>query len=185
MKLNYSIDEGYDTKEPIRGSPHAAGLDVYVPEFTETFEAKYNELNPSPVGPLSQERPFPYGETSYNTMKESKQISIPGHCRVIIPTGLRFDIPEGTYLEVANRGSVAAKQGLIYGAHIIDEDYQGIVFINLVNTTDRPITVEPGTKLVQLIHKTYIKSVLNRKEPKDLYEKKSHRAEGALGSSGK
>jgi len=107
-----------------------------------------------------------------------------GHGRIIIPTGIRFNIPTGTYLEVANRGSTAALQGLIFGAHIIDEDYQGIVFINLINTTPSTIYLKAGTKLVQLIHKEWIRSTLRRVPESELYPEVSKRGEGALGHTG-
>jgi dUTP pyrophosphatase len=107
------------------------------------------------------------------------------HGRIIIPTGIRFDIPEGTYLEVANRGSTAALKGLIYGAHIIDSDYVGIVFINLINTTESTTYLKPGEKLVQLIHKEYIHSDLVCIEEKSLLKKVTTRGDGSLGSTDK
>jgi dUTP pyrophosphatase len=178
MELKYSIDEGYVTTEPIRGTEHSAGLDVYVPELTTVFQNQYNELNKKigrylshPISAISAMYPNP----------EVRSISISPHGRVVIPTGLRFEIPQGTYLEVANRGSVASKLGLVYGAHIIDEDYRGIVFISLINTTSEDITIEPGIKLVQLIHKEYIKSKLVRVPAVSL---DTERSEGALGSTG-
>jgi hypothetical protein len=36
---------------------------------------------------------------------------------VLIPTGLKFGVPHGYMLQVMNRSSVAAKRGLVVGAH--------------------------------------------------------------------
>ena len=52
---------------------------------------------------------------------------------LIIPTGLKFGIPHGYMLQVMNRSSVAAKRGLVVGAHVIDSGYDGEVFINIHN----------------------------------------------------
>lgn len=171
--LQYAIAEGYKTEEPIRGSAHAAGMDVFLPRGTERMVKDLNEKNgwapPAPIAEFNDSLPY--------------RISVGPHERIVIPTGLRFNIPEGTYLEVANRGSVAAKMGLVYGAHIIDEDYGGIVFINLINTTEKWIELESGAKIAQLIHKEYIKSQPARIPESDI--RVTARGDGALGSTGK
>ncbi len=175
MELQYTIVDGYDTEEPRRGTEHSAGLDVYIPRLTPKFEEDLREKNKNQARIFFREGE---GENPPN------DLYVMGHSRIIIPTGLRFNIPTGTYLEVANRGSTAALQGLIFGAHIIDEDYQGIVFINLINTTPYNIYLNPGTKLVQLIHKEWIRSTLRHVPENELYPEVSKRGEGALGHTG-
>jgi len=179
MELQYSIEDGYDTDEPRRGTEHSAGLDIYIPRLTPRFIEDLRDKNKSQARISSL-------DTDPTIKQQSNDLYIPEHGRIIIPTGLRFNIPSGTYLEVANRGSTAALQGLIFGAHVIDEDYRGIVFINLINTTSYAVHLKPGTKLVQLIHKEYIKSTLKRVPPDALYEglPPSGRGDGALGHTG-
>lgn len=113
--------------------------------------------------------------------REEKYTLQPGES-IIIPTGLRFVIPEGTYLEVKNRGSVAAKRGLICGACVIDSDYTGEVFINLINVSAECREVRGGEAIAQIIHKKYLHSELVLIEP-DKYTKKTKRGSGALGST--
>lgn len=170
MDLFYTIAEGYETKEPVRGTEHSAGLDVFVPEFTDKFWEDFKKMN-----------------TRWEVI-DHENVWVQPHDRILLPTGLRFNIPRGTYLEVANRGSVASKLGLVFGAHIIDEDYRGIVFINLINTDGNSSQYfTPGQKLVQLIHKEYTKSTPKKVSPEELYEnmQASERGEGALGSTDK
>ncbi len=184
MELQYTIVDGYDTDEPKRGTEHSAGLDIYIPRLTSKFLEDLKEKNKTQARILYKEpEPSKFSESPAPDMPDD--LYVMGHGRIIIPTGLRFNIPTGTYLEVANRGSTAALQGLIYGAHIIDEDYRGIVFINLINTTPHTIYLKPGTKLVQLIHKEYIRSTLKQVASDVLYEGMpfSDRGEGALGST--
>jgi len=163
-ELPYTIADGYTTDPPMRGSECSAGLDVFVPRLSPPFAKAFKERNP-------------------NISIAGGIFVVPPHERIIIPTGLKFNIPPGTYLEVANRGSVAAKQGLIFGAHIIDQDYVGIVFINLINTSLVPVTIRSGDKLAQLIHKEYIPSTL-KYVPEDQI-RETNRGDGALGSTGK
>jgi dUTPase len=190
MELQYTIVDGYDTDEPRRGTEHSAGLDVYIPRFTPKFLEDLKEKNKTQARIHYSDTTDVRFQLLTNGEREQLEVNKPddlyvmGHGRVIIPTGLRFNIPTGTYLEVANRGSTAALQGLIFGAHIIDEDYQGIVFINLINTTSNTIYLKAGTKLVQLIHKKWIKSALRRVPENELYPEVSKRGEGALGHTG-
>jgi dUTP pyrophosphatase len=164
MTLQYAIVEGYHIESPARGTEHSAGLDVFVPYQTPQFTQDFMAKNPD--------------ATLLNGYFEIS----PGE-RVVIPAGLKFNIPIGTYLEVANRGSVAAKKGLIFGAHIIDEDYVGNVFINLINTSNKNVRVQMGEKIAQLIHKQYIKSTLVQIPESDIRD--TARGEGALGSTNK
>jgi dUTP pyrophosphatase len=105
---------------------------------------------------------------------------------VIIPTGLKFGIPHGYMLQVMNRSSIAAKRGLMVGAHVIDSGYDGEVFINLHNVGSSPQMIRYGDKIAQLV---MIPVVAFRPYviESDLYQESitiSDRGEGALGSTG-
>ena len=173
---------GYETKEPRRGSDYAAGFDVFIPEPTYQFLSDYWSKNH--VAFRSEEDRKGYYDKIMNPNEGYLfSIKVNPHESVIVPTGLRFNIPEGTYLEVANRGSMAAKEGLVFGAHIIDEDYNGNVFINLINTTNGVAILSCGQKFAQIIHKEYIKSSLYRISEEYIID--TARGSGALGSTGK
>jgi dUTP pyrophosphatase len=178
--LQYAVAEGYDTKEPVRGSEHAAGMDVFIPNPTYQFTKDYWEKNG--VTFTTEEERRKYYEKGIAS-EHPFLIRVNAHSKIIIPTGLRFNIPEGTYLEVANRGSMAAKEGMIFGAHIIDSDFVGVVFINLINTTSGQVMLTCGQKIAQLIHKEYIRSKLIRIPESNI--RTTTRGDGALGSTGK
>ena len=104
---------------------------------------------------------------------------------VIIPTGLKFGIPHGYMLQVMNRSSIAAKRGLMVGAHVIDSGYDGEVFINLHNVGSNPQMIRYGDKIAQLV---MIPVVAFRPYliQGDLYQESitiSDRGDGALGST--
>ena len=105
---------------------------------------------------------------------------------VIIPTGLKFGIPHGYMLQVMNRSSIAAKRGLMVGAHVIDSGYDGELFINLHNVGSSPQMIRYGDKIAQLV---MIPVVAFRPYliQGDLYQEAitiSDRGAGALGSTG-
>jgi dUTP pyrophosphatase len=72
-------------------------------------------------------------------------------CRILVPTGLIFDIPEGYVLKLYVRSSVALKNGLLLanGTGIVDSDYVNETFVMLYNITDSLIVINDAVKLAQ------------------------------------
>lgn len=78
--------------------------------------------------------------------------------QVNIPSGLKFEVPEGYMLKIDNKSGVALKKGLLVGATIVDHGYRGEVHLNLFkvvwgqNDTEHNTTIlEPGEKIAQAI----------------------------------
>jgi dUTP pyrophosphatase len=164
---------GYEVNLPERGSEEAAGLDIYLPQFNLKFEEDFNKMNEGiAYGRISKPDSGPY-------------ISIPSLKRVILPTGLRVKVEPGTYLEVANRGSMAAKYGLIFGAHIIDSDYRGNVFINLINVSAETQKLDFGQKIAQILHKSVLMDDISLVSNEEYDRGRTKRGAGALGSTGR
>lgn len=102
---------------------------------------------------------------------------------ILIPTGIKLDIPDGYWIEIKNRSSVAHKQQLVVGACVIDQDYQGEVFIDLHNIGTTPWSLMPGNKIAQMVLHKLNRVELSEINIDDLYVVKTERGEGALGSS--
>ena len=106
---------------------------------------------------------------------------------LIIPTGLKFGIPHGYMLQVMNRSSVAAKRGLVVGAHVIDSGYDGEVFINIHNISNEHQFLRDGMKIAQLVMIPVVSFRPYEISEDTLYQKPitiSDRGNGALGSTG-
>lgn len=71
--------------------------------------------------------------------------------RVLIHTGLYFDIPEGTEIQVRARSGMALKRGLgvLNSPATIDSNYTGEVCIIAVNLSNEDIVIENGERIVQ------------------------------------
>ena len=90
-------------------------------------------------------------------------------------------------LQVMNRSSVAAKRGLVVGAHVIDSGYNGEVFINLHNVGSRSQEIYHGDKIAQLVMIPIVPFRAEEQRGDILYRLPitiSDRGEGALGSTG-
>jgi dUTPase len=114
---------------------------------------------------------------------------VPEHGRVNIPSGVRSRIEPNVALEAQNKSGIATKHGLVYGAATVDANYQGIIHISLINTTNRAVKLPLGSKAVQFIPRIIDTSVVEVYEDvsfEDFYAdfEFSNRGEGAFGSTG-
>ena len=73
--------------------------------------------------------------------------------RMLIPTGLFMEIPEGYEAQVRPRSGLAIKQGLtcLNTPGTIDADYRGEVKVILVNLSNENQSVAPGDRIAQMV----------------------------------
>lgn len=116
-----------------------------------------------------------------------EEIKIKPHGNVLIPSGIRFRIQKGYALVAFNKSSIAYKKGLIVGACVIDSDYSGEVFINLINTTNKEVIIEKDKKIIQLLEVAvpYSDIVEISNANLDMLHLNSERQDGCLGSTEK
>lgn len=105
---------------------------------------------------------------------------------VLIPSGIVAKIPEGFGLFVENKSSVAVNKGLVVGACVVDEDYQGEIKIHLLNVSDSPVTIEAGEKIVQMVLLPVNYEGIEIVETlKELHPEQTERGTGGFGSTNK
>ena len=73
--------------------------------------------------------------------------------RILVPTGLSFEIPEGFEIQARPRSGWAIKQGmtLLNTPGTIDADYRGEVKIILINLGQEPIEIKDQDRIAQLV----------------------------------
>lgn len=103
--------------------------------------------------------------------------------RVLVPTGLIFDIPKNYVLNIYVRSSMALKYGLILanGTAVIDSDYVDPTYVMIYNVSDTPVTLYHGDRIAQAELRELNKYTLT--ERKTAPERKTSR-DGGLGSTG-
>tara|TARA_R110000737_G_scaffold296317_1_gene302906 strand:- start:414 stop:845 length:432 start_codon:yes stop_codon:yes gene_type:complete len=103
---------------------------------------------------------------------------------VMIPSGIKIDVPHGSMLQVCNKSGIASKKGLIVGACIIDSDYQGEMHLNLWNVSNKAVVLDAGTKLVQMILVPILLPLLQEVVEEELFVNETERGTGGFGSTG-
>jgi dUTP pyrophosphatase len=101
---------------------------------------------------------------------------------VLIPSGIRVQVPRGYALIAFNKSGVAVKQGLSVGACCVDEDYTGEVHLHMINTSNKDQVIATGQKLVQFI--LIPVSYIDVEEVEVLPERNTERGSGGFGSTG-
>ena len=162
-------------KSPQRGTNKSAGIDFFVPEFTDEFLSDLQKKS--------------------NVEIEGDNIILNPHSSVLIPAGIKVNLEKtrvdflhtwnGIYLNAHNKSGIASKHGLIKGAETVDEDYQGELHINVINTTDEIRYIRENSKLIQFIleETNYITPIEIETET-ELFTSESERGVGGFGSTG-
>ena len=111
---------------------------------------------------------------------------LPPGTDILIPSGIKVDVPEGYALIAMNKSGIATKQKLRTGCAVVDSGYSGEVHIHLFNDGPIDVVLDGGMKIVQFVlvkigtHQSYEIS------PEEYEERmnKSERGEGGFGSTG-
>jgi len=103
--------------------------------------------------------------------------------RVLIPTGLYIELPEGYEAQIRPRSGLANKNGVtvLNAPGTIDADYRGEIMVLLVNLSLDTCMINPGDRIAQM--------VIAKHEKVEWHEvaklEDTARGEGGFGSTGK
>lgn len=102
--------------------------------------------------------------------------------RMLVPTGLFIEIPEGYEGQVRPRSGLAIKHGitLINCVGTIDSDYRGELCIPMVNLGTDEFEIKKGDRVAQLVICQY--KTVELVEVEEITD--SERGEGGFGSTG-
>jgi dUTP pyrophosphatase len=73
--------------------------------------------------------------------------------RILVPTGLFMEIPQGFEAQVRPRSGLAIKQGItcLNTPGTIDADYRGEIKVILINLSNEPQVIEDGDRIAQMV----------------------------------
>ena len=105
------------------------------------------------------DNPMPFYETVNAAGMDLRAYLPDGHIviksmqRVLVPTGLFMEIPEGYEGQVRPRSGLAIKHGItvLNSPGTIAADYRGEVTIILINLSDTDFVIENGDRIAQMV----------------------------------
>lgn len=102
--------------------------------------------------------------------------------RVLIPTGLFLELPNGVEAQIRPRSGMAIKKGItvLNSPGTIDSDYRGEIGVVLVNLSNDEVLIESGERVAQMVIASYEKAEWQAVE--SLVE--TERGAGGYGSTG-
>ena len=104
--------------------------------------------------------------------------------RMLIHTGLYFEIPDGYEIQVRSRSGLSLKRGLIVlnEPGTIDADYRGELGVILYNASNEEQLIENGDRVAQIVLMKVEKIKFNVKEK---ITEDTDRGSGGFGHTGK
>lgn len=145
LNLNVGEDSGFDN--------FLNSIDVNVMNqfFEESMVSKV-ELNYTNSSD-NNEPEYAYDSDSGFDLRSTEELWVQGNDRKLIPTGLRFDIPDGYEIQVRSKSGLALNQGLMVlnSPGTVDSGYQGEIKVIIFNTTKEKIKIERGQKVAQAV----------------------------------
>ena len=103
--------------------------------------------------------------------------------RVLVPTGLFIELPEGFEAQIRPRSGLAIKHGIsvLNSPGTIDADYRGEIKVILINLSNEEFVVQNGDRICQMVINKYERFEWNLVE--ELNE--TNRGAGGFGHTGK
>ena len=102
--------------------------------------------------------------------------------RILIPTGMIFEIPTGCEGQIRPRSGLALKHGItcLNTPGTIDSDYRGEVMVLLINHGKHDFTIQHGMRIAQMV----IAKVARLEIAESDAITRSDRGDGGFGSTG-
>ena len=78
-------------------------------------------------------------------------VLIPAHDKILIDTGIAFQIPISFYGQIASRSGLAIHHHNHVGAGVVDPDYTGSVHVLLMHFSSQDHVIEKNHRIAQMI----------------------------------
>ena len=119
------------------------------------------------------------GDAGYDIFSPIDAV-VPAMGRIVIPTGVHIELPEGTCAILKSKSGLMAKHGVV-SEGLIDEPYRGQIHVIMFNHSTEDYEVRRGDKISQfivvLVHTYELRQVDTLSE--------TERGENGFGSTGR
>ena|ERR1035437_5779816 len=105
--------------------------------------------------------------------------------RILVPTGLFFELKEGFELQVRPRSGLAIHNGItvLNSPGTVDSSYRGELKVILINLGEEPFTINNGDRIAQGVMAGVINKMVLDLVKVDEIDKETERGAGGFGST--
>jgi dUTP pyrophosphatase len=123
---------------------------------TTKLPLEYNVIHPDAIKPS-----YNYEGDSGFDLYSIEEHTIPPFGRILVRTGLSFDIKDGYEIQVRSKSGLALNQGLMVlnSPGTVDNSYTGEIKVILFNVNNHEVKINKGMKIAQAV----LTSVVNGK----------------------
>ena len=84
---------------------------------------------------------------------EDRTLTLKPNARMLVPTGLAMEIPQGFEMQIRPRSGLALKHGvtMVNAPGTIDSDYRGEVGVILINMGNSDFELRNGERIAQMV----------------------------------
>ena len=155
-------------------------LEKQMVEGGSTLPLNYQVIHPDAVHPK-----YNYGSDSGFDLHSVEDLEVLPFGRILVPTGLCFDIKDGYEIQVRTKSGLAINQGLMVlnSPATIDSGYSGEIKVIVFNTNNYTVVIPKGMKVGQAVLCPVVNGAwvgLNQVEQIN----KKERGENGFGSTG-
>lgn len=183
------MDPLKDLKELLKDSEETESLE----SLFEGFGLDLKELEERMIPKINleytngNELPLKYAYQSDSgfDLYSNIEINLPPLGRALIPTGVRFDVPENYEIQVRSKSGLAINRGLMVlnSPGTVDQGYTGEIKVILFNTSNEMQKIERGMKVAQAVISSCISGkFVNLIQVEEIKEK--DRNDNGFGSTG-
>lgn len=91
-------------------------------------------------------------QIKYDEEKGKNYFNLAPHSRIMIPSGVKSRMSEpGRALIASNKSGMATKNGLVFGAQVVDYTYKGEIHLSLINTSTKLVRIYEDMKILQFV----------------------------------
>lgn len=133
---------------------------------------RFARLIPDAVAP-SRKHPADAGVDVH----ASENVHIPPFSYRVVHTGVTFEVPDGTMLEIRPKG----RNNHLIGAGVVDAGYQGEILVKVVNYSWRALKIKKGEAIAQVVQLPVICEPVEELPAAEIHSRYSARgAEGGI-----
>ena len=121
-------------------------LEEFMKEEFINIGLPFKKLHPDAITPT-----YAYKLDSGFDLFSVEEVCLLPFGRALVPTGLAFEVPDGTELQIRSNSGLAINQGLMVlnSPGTVDCGYLGEIKVIVMNMSDLAVTIQKGTKVGQ------------------------------------